>query len=185
MIITNAGTAPNGLRVNNEGQALTLSETQTLAAHNTEAGRTFTISSGFASASATADTTSAALFVRNDSTTKNLYFGHFRTCGEVAFKWLMKTGATGLSSETAITPQNNLVGDPTTLDATVYIGAQDATVTGGAQFATWINNTGHSQPDNAGAFILKANQTMTLEVIPFGSVTNGSEACITIEVWQD
>lgn len=185
MQITGNGATAHVVQVNDEGQLSTISEIEVLAAHNAKFGRSFMISSGFSSASATADTTSAALYIKNTSTTKNLYLGITRTCGEVAFKWVMKTGATGMSTETLVTPLNMKLGDANTLDAIVYIGTQDATVTGGTQFMTWINSAGHSSPDYEGAVILGANQTMTLECIPFESVAGGSEACISIECWQD
>lgn len=185
MTIIKNGNTGDTWTINPEGQGLVRAEAQAQSAHNAISGRTFMISSGFASASATANTTSAALFIQNTSTTKNLYLGIVRTCGEVPFKWVMKSGATAMSSETSSSPLNMKLGDPTTLDAIVNIGAQDATVTGGAVLMTWINGVGHSSPDYQGSLILGANETITLEVLPFESVVGGSEACISIECWQD
>lgn len=183
MTVIKNGATGDTLIVNAEGQAQVMAEVQGQATHNAELGNTFIISSGFISASATADTTSAILYVKNTSTTKKIHLGLFRTCNEAAMKWIMKTGATALSSETLVTPLNSLVGDAATLDATVNIGAQNATVTGGTTFASWINNVGHSSPDYRGAIILNPNQTFTLECLPFASVA--AEVCITIECWQD
>ena len=182
MTVIKNGSTGDTLIINTEGQASVLSESLPQSAHNSNFGRTFVIESGFISSSATADTTSAILFIKNTSTTKNLYFGLFRTCNEAAMKWIMKTGATALSSETPVTPQNSQIGNALILDATVNMGAQNATVTGGTEFATWINGTGHSIPNNNGALILGANQTLTLECLPFASVA--AEVCVTIECWQ-
>ena len=182
MSVIKNGANGDTLVINSEGQAEVHAEIQAQAAHHTLKGNTFMIKTGFIASSATADTTTAMLYIKNTSTTKNLYLGITRTCGEVALKWTMKTGATAMSTETAIVPQNTLVGSAVTMDATVNVGAQNATVTGGTEFMTWINGAGHSDPDYKGAIVLQANQTLTLECAPFASVSG--EACISIEGWQ-
>jgi hypothetical protein len=169
--------------VTNQGQQVVVAESHSESRHQSAAfGNSFLIKSGFITASATADTTSAIIYIKNISSTKSILFGHLRTCGEAAMKWRAKIGATGLSSSTAVTPSNMNIASSIELDATVEFGAQNATVTGGTEYATWINNTGHSEPDLAGALILGPNDTFTLEAIPFASVA--AEVCTTIEVWQ-
>ena len=180
--LQSSGVVAHGLVINEEGQAFTHSEVEAQAAHHAKSGHGFVVQTGFIASSATADTTTAMLYVKNTSTTQNIYIGIARTCGEVALKWIMKTGATGLSTENVITGKNLLIGSPKTIDATIYKGAQNATVTGGTEYTTWINGAGHSDPDYKGAIILGANQTMTLECLPFASVSG--EACLSIEVWQ-
>lgn len=181
-MINRDGHTYTGQIINDEGQALVQSESHSEARHHSVKGDAYLIKTGFVASSATADTTSAMLYVKNTSTTKSIFFGHFRTCGELAFKWIMKTGATAMSAENSVVPINMLVGSPKTMDAIVNVGAQGATVTGGTEVATWINGVGHSNPDLRGGLILLPNQVITLEVLPFASVSG--EACVTIECWQ-
>ncbi len=168
--------------VNSKGQALVQAESHAEARQHSGLGDAYLIKTGFIASSATADQTTAMLYVKNTSTTKNIFLGHLRTCGELAFKWILKKGATAMSAETAVVPVNMMLGSPKVLVATVNIGAQDATVTGGTEIATWINSIGHSNPDLRGSLILLPNQAITLEVLPFANASG--EACITIECWQ-
>lgn len=185
MTIIKNGSTGDTLIINDEGHALVLAEEEAEAAHFALLGKTFIISSGFITCSASADTTTAIIYIKNTSTVQDIHIGHLRTCGEVAFKWVMKKGATGLSTENVTTATNTKLNDQSPLVAITYSGAQNATVTGGDQIATWINGVGHSDPNFRGALIIPANQTLTLEAIPFEAVTGGSEACITMECWQD
>lgn len=183
MSVIKNGSTGDIMIVNNEGQASVIAETQPQAAHHALEGRSFIIHSSFISASATADQTSAIIFIKNTSTTQNLYLGRLRTCGEAAMKWIMKYGATGMSAETSIVAENMNIGNQTPLDADIRFGAQDSTVTGGTVIATWINGVGHSDPNYRGSIILPANASVTLECLPFASVA--AEVCISIECWQD
>jgi hypothetical protein len=74
---------------------------------------------------------------------------------------------------------NLSVGDPKTLIANTYKGADAKTVTG-TEVPTWINGIGHSQPDFAGSLILGPTASIAFSVKPAAV----GDVCLTVECWQ-
>jgi len=183
MTILRDPASSEALRITSTGQANVLAEVHTEARHHSISGEVFIISSGFVTSSATGDTFAAILYFKNDSTTKSVNVGYFRTCNEVASKWRLTKNPTSISNSTAVTPENINFNSAVTLDGTTEYGSATSTVTGGTVLGTWIQNgPGHSDPDFGGALILGPNDSFCLEMAPFASVAG--EVCTTIEVWQ-
>ncbi len=181
-IIRDASTQKAAI-VDSEGFLYSLSQVHTEARHNAGLGRSFLLSSGFVTCSATGDTFASIFYFKNSSTTKVIHFGYFRTCNEVPAKWRMIKNPTSISNSTAITPLNLNFESNVVLDATAEFGSATSTTTGGTEIATWIQpGPGHSDPDWAGGLILGPNDSIALEMAPFASVAG--EVCITNEVWQ-
>jgi len=166
-----------------DGQALVQAETHTESRHHSSDGDTYIVQSSFITSSATADTFVSILFLKNDSTTKEIHIGYFRTCNEVPSKWKLIKNPTSISNPTIITPRNMNFGSARVIDATVNSGSATSATTGGNEMGTWIQNgPGHSDPDFGGALILGPGDSIALEMAPFSSVAG--EVCTTIEVWQ-
>lgn len=171
------------LEINKDGQALTQSEIHKEIKQHSTIGEAFVITSGFISVSATADQTSALLYIKNTSTTKSILINRVQPNSEVAAKWRLKVDPTGLSASTATAAVNMNRSSSNTLDATVEYGAQDATVTGGTVLADWIVPGGAADFSLEGALILGPNDSLAVEVIPFAAATGG-EASVNVECWQ-
>ncbi len=166
-----------------DGQALVQAEVHTEARHHSERGEAFIVRSGFVTSSATADVFVSLIFLKNDSTTKQLHIGYLRTCNEVAAKWKLIRNPTSISNPTAVIPLNMNFTSAKTFDGTAQSGSATSTTTGGTEMGTWIQGgPGHSDPDWSGSFILGPNDSIALEMAPFASVAG--EICTTFEIWQ-
>lgn len=177
------GNTEQTLRINAEGQAYVLSEVHTEARHRSNDGDLYLGKSGYVTSSASADVFSVIYWLKNDSTTKDIHIGHLRTCNELTGRWRMIVDSTAVSSSTTVVPLNMNRGKKSNvLDATAEYGVAGATLTGGAEIATWINADGHSTEDFAGSIILGANDTIAFEYAPFAATAN--PVCVTMEIWQ-
>lgn len=175
-----------GWRINNEGQASTLAETQTEARHLSEnEGVVYILSSGFAVSSNVANTFTNIFYIKNTSTTHNLYIGYLRTCNEIPGKWQYTDNPTALGT-TSVTAINMKRGADTPLVADVQsFSAAGTTFSDGttADFPQWIQGgPGHSIQPFEGALILGANQAFGLSFAPFN--TTAGDVCITMQAWQ-
>ena len=171
-----------GANVNSEGRLETQSHNHTEARHHAGEGDVYLIGSGFGVGPATADDFTNILYVRNDSTTKEINIGILRTCNEVAGKWRLLKNPTALGTS-VITPVNSNLGSSKTLVATVQeFSVAGTTFTDGTVMGQWIHGVGHSLFPFQGSVILGPNDAIGLEYAPH-SATAG-EACATIQCWQ-
>lgn len=135
----------------------------TAASH--EQGESFVFASGDFTNITTTGTEHGFLYLKNNSTTKDLHIQSIRTCGEALQKWKLYanvTTGTLVSAETAGSANNLNLGSSNASACTVYKGANGSTITDGTMLEHWINEAGHSKEDFEGALILSPNDSITL-----------------------
>jgi len=122
----------------------------------------------------TTDTEIPIFYLKNTSTTKNLYISRIRTCGNVAQKIILYANPTGgtLLTNTAGTKTNINLTSSNTAEATVTKGGEGITATGGTHIAQHINGIGHSNDPWEDSLILGTNDSIyiSFEVASAGSV---------------
>lgn len=183
MSVIKDGRTGRTLVINDEGQALTLSETQTEARHVAEDGNTFLLASDFAVTATVADDFTNIMYLKNESTTMDIHVGYLRSCNEVAGKWQMHFNPTALGTS-ALTAQNTQLGNSTPLSSTIQTFSNAGTTfVDGTIFAQWIQGgPGHSIQPFDGSLILPPLTAIGFDFAPFG--TTAGDACVTMQVWQ-
>ena len=130
-------------------------------------GQSFVFASGDFINITTTNTEYGFLFIRNDSTTKDLHIQSIRTCGTQLQKWKLYaniTGGTLLTGETAGSDNNLNLGSSNASDVTVYKGANGVTHSGGTMLEHWITDIGHSREDFEGALVLSPSDNIVVSI---------------------
>ena len=123
----------------------------------------------------TLNTETGIMYVKNTSSTKNLYIHDIRTCGNQVQKvtfYKNPTGGTLVTDETAAQSTNLNFKSSNSSDASVYKGADTKTVTGGTWVGQHINQVGHSNVQTGDALVLGRNDSLavTFELAASGVV---------------
>jgi len=132
-----------------------------------DAGESFVFASGDFINITTVDTETGFLYIKNNSTSKDLHIQSIRTCGTQTQKWKLYSNVTAgtLVSGAVAGSNNNLnLGSSVASDVTVYKGADATTITDGTMMEHWINEIGHSKEDFQGALILGPSDTIAITV---------------------
>ena len=125
------------------------------------------------------DTESGVFYLKNTSTTKDLYIHTIRTCSEVGHKVTLyknPTGGTLITNASAGVATNMNLGSSDEADATVYKGADGATITGGSIMTQHINDVGHSTGEFQGALILAPDTSIAISF----EVPSAADACVRV-----
>jgi hypothetical protein len=127
----------------------------------------------------TTGTETGILYIKNTSTTKNLFIHEIRTCGDVAQKvtfYKNPTGGTLVTDETAGQSTNLNFTSSNSADATIYKGADAKTVTGGTWLGQHINHIGHSNNQTGDALVLGRNDSLAITF----EVASAGDVCVAI-----
>ena len=127
----------------------------------------------------TTATETGIFYLKNTSTTKDLYIHSIRTCGEVAQKvtfYKNPTGGTLLTDQTAAQVTNLNFKSSNTASADVYKGADAKTVSGGTWLGQHINGVGHSNIETGDALILGRNDSLAITF----EVDSAGEVCVAV-----
>lgn len=167
MIIENGVGNANKAKVDSNNRLHTLSVAQdNVYDAATNRGDAYDFSTADFVAITNADTESGILYLSNDSTTRDLHIHTVRTCAEAAHKvkiYRNVTGGTLVSTATAGIKTNINFGSSKTPDATVYSGADSATITG-TVMTQHINGVGHSTLMLDGALVLGPGDTIAISM---------------------
>lgn len=140
----------------------------------------YMFSSGEFTSITTTGTETGVFYLKNTSTTKNLFLHSIRTCGDVAQKvtfYKNPTGGTLVTDETAAQSTNLNFTSSNSADAVVYKGADGKTVTGGTWLGQHINHIGHSSVNTGDALVLGRNDSLAVAF----EVASAGDVCVAIE----
>jgi hypothetical protein len=158
--------------VNAQHELLTHARTVSHAAHEAQnEARLFFLATDIIALTTTASF-SALVYLKNTSSTHNLFLHRIRTCGSVVHQWRMiaqPTTGTIVDDATDITETNTNFASSLTLDANAYKGADAKTITDGALMSQWIGNVGFVFEKFDGEIILGPNDAIALECKPASS----------------
>lgn len=167
---------------NNKLAVQSVSQSRLAYFADTEKASYLIATGGFISLTTT-DTETGILYLKYTGD-GDLHITSIRTCSTASNKWLLyKNPTTGtlISNATAGISNNTNFGSSNVLPATVYKGADGATLTNGSIIENWINASGHSTEEFDGVLILQKNDSIALTC----EVPSAADACVRILAFED
>lgn len=150
-----------------------------------ESGGAFVIPSGFLSLTTTGSF-NGIFYIKNTSTTKDLYIGKIRTCGNADGSVQVKlvrnpTAGTLISDANDATQLTANFGRNDVFEGDAFVASGDGkTVTDGTDYSQFIQKTtGHSIQDYEGAIIIPNGSSIALVAKPSVAMT----FCTELQCW--
>jgi hypothetical protein len=166
MIIENGVGDRSKAKVDSDNRLYTFAKTASqIAVISEELGDAYDFSTGDFVSITTVDTETGVFYLKNTSTTANVHIHSLRTCANQIHKvklYKNPTGGTLITNETAGAKTNLNFNSRNVAEATVYMGTDGATVSGGTIMTQHINHVGHSTGLFDDAFIIGPQDSIAI-----------------------